>query len=130
MRIINIYDHRAMETVERPVRGLNWQKIIRQGGGGTVHMEYFNTQGYRWDPRCTEQREVTYWEEILAEHWLAIGNDDSLTHYWMRNESQQESIIGLTMANQPFSKWKILDENRARGSDHKIIEWEVDIEKQ
>lgn len=32
IRIINIYDHRARETGERPARELIWQKMIRKWG--------------------------------------------------------------------------------------------------
>jgi len=46
--IANIYNQRARETGERPARRLNWQKIIRQGGGGTVVMGDFNAHGQRW----------------------------------------------------------------------------------
>jgi hypothetical protein len=34
--IVNIYDEKARETGERPARRLDWQKVIRQGGCGTV----------------------------------------------------------------------------------------------
>ena len=48
----------------------------------------------------------------------------------MRNESEGISIIYLTLANWPFGKWTVLDGNHATGSDHEIIEWEVDMEEQ
>ena len=34
IRIIIIYDQRARETGRRPARRLDWQQIIRRGGGG------------------------------------------------------------------------------------------------
>lgn len=36
IRIINIYDQEARETGERTSRTLDWQKVITQGGGGTM----------------------------------------------------------------------------------------------
>jgi len=54
IRIVNIYDQRATETGERPARRLNWQKIMRQGGGGMVLAGDFNAHSQLWDPRCTE----------------------------------------------------------------------------
>ena len=41
----------------------------------------FGAHSQFWDPRYTEQREATYWEKIIEEHGLAIGNDDRPTHY-------------------------------------------------
>jgi len=43
----------------------------------------------------------------------------------MRNDNEGVSIIDLTLANQPFREWSILDENHATGFDHVIIEWQV-----
>jgi hypothetical protein len=90
----------------------------------------FNAHSQRWDLRCTERRDAAYWEDIIDEHGLVIGNDDRPTHHWTRNESEGESIIDLTLANRPVGKWMILDGSHVTGSDHKIIEWEVDMEKQ
>jgi hypothetical protein len=98
-RIVNIYDQKEGETGERQVRKLNWQRIIRQGGGGTVLAGDFNARSQRRDPRCTEGRDVTYWEEIIDEDGLVIGNDHRPTHYWTRHDSMGESVIDLTMAN-------------------------------
>jgi len=39
-------------------------------------------------------------------------------------------MIDLTLANRLFRKWKIVDGKHATGSDHDIIEREVDMEKQ
>ena len=104
IRIIHIYDQRARETGERPARRLDCQKIIWQGGGGTVLTGDFNTHSLRRDPRCTECREATYWAEIIDEYGLAIGNNDRPTHYWTRNQSEGVSIMDLTLANQWFGK--------------------------
>jgi hypothetical protein len=96
-RIVTIYDQREWETGERPARGLNWQRIIRQGGGGTMLMGDFIAHSQRWDPRCTEQRDATYWAEIIDEHRLVIGNDDRPTHYWTSQGSMGESVIDRTL---------------------------------
>jgi hypothetical protein len=59
----------------------------------------FNTHSKCGDPRCTQWKEATYWEEIIPKHGLVIGNDNQPTHNCMRNESGGGSIIDLTMAN-------------------------------
>jgi hypothetical protein len=51
--IINIHDQRARETGERPARRLDWQKTIRQGGGGTVLAGDSNARSLLWEPTCT-----------------------------------------------------------------------------
>ena len=128
-RIVSIFDWREGELGERPARRLDWQRIIRQRGGGTVLAGDFNTHSQRRDPRCTERRDATYWEGIIDNHGLVIWNDDRPTQYWTRHDSMGESIIDLTLANRPFRKWMILDGRHATGSVHKIIEWELEMEK-
>jgi len=100
------------------------------GGGSTVLTGDFHANSWRWDPRCTEWREDSYWEEIVNQHRLGIGNDDWPTHYWTRNESKGVSIIDLTLPNQPLRKWTIWDGNHPTGSDHENIECEVDMARQ
>ena len=90
----------------------------------------FNAHSQRWNPKCTERRDAAYWEDIIDEHGLLIENDDRPTHHWTKNESEGESIIDLTLANRPLGKWSILDWSHVTGSDHEIIEGEVDMEKQ
>jgi hypothetical protein len=34
------------------------------------------------------------------------------------------------LPNRPIGKWTTLAENYPTGSDHKVIEWEVDVETQ
>jgi len=65
LRIANIHDQRTREPGERPVRRLSWQKIISQGGGGTVLAGDFNAHSQRWCPRCTERRDPASWEDII-----------------------------------------------------------------
>jgi len=73
-RIVNTYDQRDGEISWRPARRLDWQRIIRQGGGGTVLAGDVNAHSQHWDPRCTGRRDCTYWEEIIDEHGLVIAN--------------------------------------------------------
>jgi hypothetical protein len=76
IKIVNIYDQKAWETGEGPAGRLGWQKVIRQGEGGTVLAGYFIAHTQRWDPGCTDLREAAYWEGIIDKHGLVIGNDD------------------------------------------------------
>jgi hypothetical protein len=90
----------------------------------------FNTDSQRWYPRCTERRDATQYEEIIDEYGLVIRNDNLPTHYRTRHDSMGESVIDLTLPNRPFGKWIILHGIHATGSDHKIVEWELEIRKQ
>jgi len=127
---LNIYDLGEGETGEIPLRRLNWQRIIRQGGCSTVLAGDFNDHSQRWDPRCTERRDATYWEEIIHEHGLVIGNDNRPTHYWMRHDSMGESVIDRTLANRSFGKCMILNGSHAIGSDLKMKKSELEMENQ
>jgi hypothetical protein len=66
--------------------------------------------------------EAAYWEVIIDEHMLVIGNDDQPTQYWTRNDRQGEFIIAQTLANQPFGKWMISVGNHSTWSDNEVIE--------
>jgi len=63
-RIINVYDQRDVQTGERRARKLNWHRAIRQGGS-TVIAGDMNANSGSWDPRCREQHDATFWEEII-----------------------------------------------------------------
>jgi endonuclease/exonuclease/phosphatase (EEP) superfamily protein YafD len=67
-KVINIYNQRDVRTRQRQARKINWSRIIRQRGGGTILAGNFNTHRRRWDPRCKKQRDATFWEEIVDEH--------------------------------------------------------------
>jgi len=88
----------------------------------------FYTHPHSWDLRCTEQRDATYWEDIMDQHGPLIGNDNRPTNHWTRHDSMGESIIDLTLANRAFGKWIILDGSHATASDHEIIEQELEME--
>jgi hypothetical protein len=129
-RIINVYDQRVEQTGERRARKLNWHRAIRQGGS-TIIAGGMKTHRQRWDPRCREQRDATLWEEIIDEHGLEIGNDDDRhTHHWARNGEDGESTIDLTLATRPMSRWTTVGGSHTTGSDHEVIKWEFNVDKQ
>jgi hypothetical protein len=130
MRVINIYDQRDVRTRERQARKTNWSRIIRQRGGGTILAGDFNAHSRRWDPRYKEQRDATFWEEIIDEYGLEIGNDDQPTHHWAGNGEEGESTIDLTLASRPITRWTILAGRHATGPDHYVMKWEFSIDKQ
>jgi hypothetical protein len=127
-RIVNVYDQKNTHSGERPARKLNWQRVIRQGG--TVLAGDFNAHSKRWDPRCQVQRDAAFWEDVIDENGLEIGNDGRPTHHWTREDQEGESVIDLTLANRPIVKWTILADDHATGSDHEVIEWEVGVDRQ
>jgi len=113
---------------ERPARKLNWQRVILQGG--TVLAGDFNAHSKRWDLRCLEQRDATFWEGVIDENGLEIGNDGRPTHHWTREAQEGKSDIDLTLANRSIVSWTILSDDHATGSDHVAIELDVGLDKQ
>jgi hypothetical protein len=88
-RIVNIYDQNDTQSRERPARKLRWQQIILQGC--TVLTGDFNAHSTQWDLRCTAQRDAVFWEDIIDQNGLDIGNDDSATDYWKREDLKGKS---------------------------------------
>jgi len=127
-RIVNVYDQRDGQSGERPAPKLNWQRVIRQRS--TVLAGDFNAHSRRWDPRCRGLRNVAFWEEMIDENELEIGNDGQSTHNWTREGHEGKSVIDLTLANRPITKWSTLADDHATGSDHEVIEWVVDVDRQ
>jgi hypothetical protein len=76
------------------------------------------------------QRNATFWEDVIDENGLEIGNDGRVTHHWTREGHEGESVINLTLANRPITKWSILADDHTMGSDHKVKEWEVEADRQ
>jgi hypothetical protein len=118
-RIVNIYDQKNTHSGERPARKLNWQRVIRQGS--TILAGDFNAHSIRWDPRCQVQRDAAFWEDVIDENGLEIGNEGEATHHWTREGHEGESVIDLTLANRPITKWSILADNHATRSDLMVI---------
>jgi len=127
-RIVNVYKQRDTQSGERQAQKVNWQSVIRQGGN--VLAGDFNAHSSRWDPRCRAQRNAAFWEGVIDENGPEIGNDGRSTHYWTREDHQGESVIDLTLANRPIMRWTILADDHATGSDHEVIEWEVEADGQ
>jgi len=50
------------------------------------------------DLKYREQCDMTFWEHIIDEYGLAIGNDDRPTHHWARNGKEGKSTIDHTLA--------------------------------
>jgi len=107
---------------------MNWERVIWQGEGSTVLVRARNPHSQRWDPKCTETRDATYWEEIIDEPGLVIVYDHQPTDYWTRHNSMGGSVIHLTLANLPFGEWMILDGSHTTQLDHMIIEWILEME--
>ena len=128
-RIVNIYHQTNTHSGERPARKSIWQRVIRQGS--TALPGDFTAHSIRWDPRCQVQRDATFWEDVIDENFQEIGNDGEATHHWTRERDERESVIDLTLENRPITKWSILaNHDHATGSDHQVIELEVEVERQ
>jgi len=102
-RIINVYDQRDLQTGERRARKLDWPRTIRLGGGTMIAGD-MNAHSGRWDPRCREQCDATFWEEIIEQYDLEIRNDDRPPHHWARNGEEGESTIDSTLATRQITR--------------------------
>jgi len=76
------------------------------------------------------QRNATFWEDVIDENGLEIGNDGRPTHHWTREGHEGESVIDLTLANRPITRCAILADDHATASNHEVIEWEVEADRQ
>jgi len=68
--------------------------------------------------------------ETIDEYGRKIGHDDRPTHDLERSGEDGELPIDLTLATQPITRWTIQEGSHATGSNHKVIEWEFNIDKQ
>jgi len=127
-RIVNIYNQKEERSGERPAQKLDLQRVIRQGG--TVLAGEFNARSKRWDPRCQLQRGATFWEGVIDENGLEIGNDGWPTHHRTSEDQDDESVLDLMLANRPIVRWTKRADDHATGSDHEVIEWEVGVDRQ
>jgi hypothetical protein len=128
MRIVNVYDQKNTHSGERPARKLDWWRVIREGS--TVLTGNFNAHSIRWDSRCHVQRDDAFWEDVFDENGLEIGTDGEGTPHWTIDGHEGESVIDLTLANRPITKWSIVADDHATGSDYEVIQWEVDLDRQ
>ena len=126
-RIVNVYYQTDTQSGERPARKFDWQRVIRQGG--TVHAADFNAHSTRWDPKRQVQRNAMFWEDVIDENGLEIGNDGRATHHGTREVHEGESVIDLTLPNRPTTKWSILADDDATGSDQEFIAWAVEADR-
>jgi hypothetical protein len=77
------------------------------------------------------QRDATFWEDVIDETGLEIGNDGEATHHWTREGHGGKSVFDLTLANRHTTKWSILaDDDHTTGSDHEVIECLVEVDRQ
>ena len=129
-RIVNIYDQKDTQSGERerPARKLKWQRVMRQGS--TVLAGDFNAHSSRWDPECQVQRNAMLWKDVIDENGLEIGNDGRATHHWTRKGHEGESVIDLTLANRPITQGAVQAHDYTTGSDHEVIEWDVEADRQ
>jgi len=68
---------------------------------------------------------------MKLENEREIGNDDDRpSHHRARNGEEGESTIELTLATRPITRWTTLDGSHASGSNHEVIEWMINVDKQ
>jgi len=58
---------------------------------------------------------------------MVFGNDDQPTHSWTMHDGMGESVMDLSVANQPFGKWMISYRSHPTGSDQGIIECDLEM---
>ena len=72
------------------------------------------------------EQNASFWAEVIDENGLEVMNDGQPTHYWTREDHEGESVIDMRFANRPITKWFIRADDHATGSDHEVIELEVE----
>jgi len=96
-RMFNVYDQKNTHSGERQAPELTYKRVIRHGSTGLA--ADFDAHSIRWDPWCQVQQNAGFWENVINENSLEIGNNDEATHYWTRDSHECESFIDLTLAN-------------------------------
>jgi hypothetical protein len=76
------------------------------------------------------QWKADFWQEVIDGNGLEVAKDDQPTHYWTGEDHPGESVIDLTLANRPITKWVILDHDHTTGSHHEVVGWEVEADMQ
>ena len=76
------------------------------------------------------QRNAAFSEGVIDENGLQIWNGGRHTNLCTTEEQELESVIDLTLANQPIVQWTILADDHATRSDHEVIEWGVGVDRQ
>jgi len=71
-----------------------------------------------------------FWEDVVDENELEIGNDGEATHHWATGGHEGRSVINLTFAHSAVTKSFIPGDDHATGSDHKVPEWELEVARQ
>jgi len=80
---------------------------------------------------CQVQLGAAFWEDVIDEKGLEIGNHGEATYHWTRDGHEGDSVINQTLANRPMTKWYILaDDNHATGSDHEFGKWKMEVDRQ
>jgi len=75
----NVYIHNDKQPQERPAWNIKWRWIIQQcctvrTGNVNAHSEWSN-------PRCANQCDAVFWENIIDQSRLALGKHNQATHY-------------------------------------------------
>jgi hypothetical protein len=76
------------------------------------------------------QLDAGFWEGVIDENGLEIGNNGRPTHHCTREDQEGESVIDLTLGNRPIVKWTIVADDHATGSDHEVIECKAGVDRQ
>ena len=67
---------------------------------------------------------------MIDENALEIRNDGWSTHHLKRDGRKGDSVIDPTLPIRPITNSHRLAGDHATGSDHKVIEWEVEVDRQ
>jgi hypothetical protein len=76
------------------------------------------------------QQDAAFWEDVIDENKLEIGNDGEATQHWTREVHEFESVFNLTLVNRPITNWSIWAYNHTTGFNHEVIDWEVEVDIQ
>jgi hypothetical protein len=119
------YNQRGTQSGERPPQPASRHTMIRQRG--TVLAGDIDAQSRARDGRCHTQRTAAFWEVVIDQNALEIGNDSQSTHYGSTGEHYSEWVFNLTLLNKPILKWTIVMDHHDTGSNHKVTACDVEL---
>jgi len=119
--LVNVYDQRPQEGQKRLVQQADWEAIM--AGGRVVVAGDMNTYSQKWNPKATRRRNATFWEDLIEKYELVIQNSEEGTRAGPGVNGT--SIIDLTLSTPAVMLNSSLLEGESKGSDHKVILWEI-----
>ncbi|TGZ76278.1 hypothetical protein EX30DRAFT_352760 [Ascodesmis nigricans] len=139
-RLVNVYDNWIREESEeeqigrrntgknqrRSIEEVDWTKFMTRR---TVIAGDFNAHSQLWNQHCTRRVNAEKLETLIDKYDLIVANDGHSPTY-TGVQTRSISIIDLILhsADVNITTWAI-DEEHATHSDHEVVTWEAEEDK-